>query len=103
MLAVIARIEISPNHIDQYIAAATAGIDATRAEPGCQQYAFSRDLLQPNVLWVSEQWESEAALQTHLRTPHVQKLLADTADLEIISMDDRVYECDMYGRVTMPQ
>lgn len=43
---------------------------ATRAEPGCIDYSFSRDLADPSVFRFLELWEDKAALVNHFTQPH---------------------------------
>lgn len=44
---------------------------ASRAEPGCRDYAFCVEIDDPNKLRVNECWENEAALKSHFETPHM--------------------------------
>jgi quinol monooxygenase YgiN len=46
-------------------------ITETKKEPGCLEYAFAADLLDPNTLRIAERWESPEALAAHGQTPHV--------------------------------
>jgi quinol monooxygenase YgiN len=43
--------------------------NSSRAEPGCNRYQFSQDVVDPTVLVLMEEWASEEALQTHLASP----------------------------------
>jgi len=66
-----------------------AMIRATRAEAGCASYAYSVDLLDPDLLRIAEEWASEAAVDEHMQTPHMAKLGAalSTATIEAIRID----------------
>jgi len=44
---------------------------ASRNEPGCLEFRFTRDLEDPNLLVFFERWASEAALADHLAGPVV--------------------------------
>ena len=46
-------------------------IEASRTEEGCIEYAYSRDLLDPNVLRIIERWKDREALAYHFSTPHM--------------------------------
>ncbi len=48
-----------------------AVLTASRAEEGCLAYSYAVDVLDPTIIHVTEQWESEEALRAHLATPHV--------------------------------
>ncbi len=43
----------------------------SRAERGCVHYAYGVDVLDPTLIHVSEQWESEEDLQVHLASDHI--------------------------------
>lgn len=46
-------------------------VAASRAEDGCREYAFSVDLADPNILRITECWDSMAALEAHFASPHM--------------------------------
>lgn len=46
-------------------------LEATRAEEGCISYAFAQDALEPDLVRVSEVWESIEHLAAHAATPHM--------------------------------
>ena len=56
---------------DEAHAAMEAMITASRKEPGCIEYAYSRDLLDPNLLRIIERWKDKAALVSHFAEPHM--------------------------------
>lgn len=47
----------------------------TRAEKGCINYDLHRSLEDPTLFMFHENWASEADLDAHLRSPHLQALL----------------------------
>jgi len=102
MIAISVKLTIAPNDIDSFIAAVSKVIAPTRAENGCLRYAFARDLLEPNVLWVSEEWESLEHLHAHLVTPHIVQLLEEISSLDLISQEDNMYEVSSVGPVQFP-
>jgi quinol monooxygenase YgiN len=102
-LAVIACITLTEDSAPRYVEAARAVIEPTRAEPGCERYAMGVDITDPTKVWVSEQWASQAALNDHLQTAHVQAFLAQLAELEIVDIDARQYEVSSVGPVVMPE
>lgn len=102
MLAIIARMDINPDHLQAYLDAATAILEPTRAEPGCLLYAFSVDAAEDGVIWISEQWASEEDLMNHLRTDHVRGLLEVAGGLDIRALDARRFDVSAVGPVIMP-
>jgi quinol monooxygenase YgiN len=45
----------------------------TRAEPGCLTYDLHEGVGDPARLMMFETWESQAAIDAHVKSPHVQK------------------------------
>ncbi|SDN82435.1 putative quinol monooxygenase [Pseudomonas jinjuensis] len=103
IIAITARLVIEPTRIDEYLAAAAEiAIPHTRAEAGCRLYAFARDIELPNVVWISEEWESDAALGQHLQSDHITRFLQKVADIQLLDMDVRKYSVSGIGSVTPP-
>ena len=46
---------------------------ASQAEDGCEDYTFSVELNNPDVLRITERWVDMAALQNHFSLPHMAK------------------------------
>ena len=63
-VSVIVRIQLSAESAPAYAEAAKAVVAATREESGCQWYGIAVDVADPCVVWVSEQWASQADLCT---------------------------------------
>ena len=103
MIAISARIEMDPADADAFAAEAAAITEQTRAEKGCLRYAFAREVGSAHVLWVAEEWDSEADLHAHLRSAHIRTFLERTAAMRRISMDARMYQVASVGPVTMPE
>ncbi|MEO5587440.1 MAG: putative quinol monooxygenase [Novosphingobium sp.] len=61
-------------------------IEATRAEPGCADYAYAEDVLEPGLFRVSEVWASREALAVHFETPHMKQWQRER---EALGMTDR--------------
>ncbi|MFG1925023.1 putative quinol monooxygenase [Cryptosporangium sp. NPDC048952] len=55
--------------LESVLVAAERMSESSRTEPGCNEYRFSRDLTDPTVLVLAEEWATEDALQTHLASP----------------------------------
>ena len=102
-VSVIVRIQLSAESAPAYAEAAKAVVAATRVEAGCQWYGIAVDVADPCVVWVSEQWASQADLDAHLRTPHVAAFLEACAALEILDMEVRRYEVSSVGDLVMPE
>jgi quinol monooxygenase YgiN len=80
-VVVAATVEVKPESQDAALAAITAAIEATHAEPGCLAYALHRDLAEPARFVIVEKWSTATALEEHAQTPHLKQLFADLGPL----------------------
>ena len=71
MIVVNAVIESDAENIAAMKAAIAAMEAASRTEDGCDDYTFSVELNNPDVLRITERWQSMEALQAHFATPHM--------------------------------
>jgi len=69
---IVAEFEVKPEALDAFVAAAIADASASVAnEPGCRQFDVTRSNEQPNRIVLYEVYDSEAAFDAHLQTPHL--------------------------------
>ena len=61
-VSVIVRIQLSAESAPAYAEAAKPVVAATRQEDGCEWYGIAPDVTDPSVVWISEQWASQAHL-----------------------------------------
>ncbi len=69
-------------------------IAATRAEDGCLLYAYSRDVVDPGLVRVSEKWRDRAALDAHFQATHMKVWAAERASLGLTERDITMFESD---------
>lgn len=67
-------------------------IEASRAEPGCIDYAYAIDLLDSTLIRVHERWESREALAAHGTAPHLAEWRSHWPHLGISDRSLRMYE-----------
>jgi len=61
---------------------------ASEAEEGCVSYRFTTEVNNPDKIRLTEIWQSMAALEAHMQTPHMaefNKLIRASAPKSIIS------------------
>ncbi len=58
MYGLIGKMLIAPGKRDEALAIL---LDGTDAMPGCLSYIVAEDPADPNAIWVTEVWDSEAA------------------------------------------
>ena len=102
-VSVMVRIQLSAESAPAYAEAAKAVVAATRQEDGCEWYGIASDVTDSCVVWISEQWASQAHLDAHLKTAHVAAFLEACASIEILDMEVRRYEVSSVGDLVMPE
>jgi quinol monooxygenase YgiN len=89
MICVIATIETAAGRRDDLLAVFEKLVPQVLAEKGCLEYAPMVDVrcdlapTRPNVVTMVEKWESLAALEAHLRTPHMAEFRRQTEPLRL--------------------
>ena len=73
MYGVIGKINAVPGKRD--VLAATL-LESTQAMPGCLSYVVATDPAEPDALWITEVWDSQASHQASLSLPAVQAAIA---------------------------
>jgi quinol monooxygenase YgiN len=94
MVVVTGSVRTAPGEIERLLPDLGALVRATRTEDGCDLYAFARDLLDPQLLHLSERWRDRNALAAHLATSHVAAFNAILAAAKIEAMNVKAYEGD---------
>ena len=90
-LRVIAILTIRPEKVDEAKAFLSSLVEPSRAETGCIRYDLLQNTADATDLTFDEEWESEAAHNAHMETPHVKGALAKFADLSSAPPDIRRY------------
>lgn len=81
MIVVAGSIPIRPDAREAAIAAALEMQTATLEEPGCQQYAFSFAVEDPNLIRLFEVWDDQESLDIHFTLPHMAAFQAKLGDI----------------------
>lgn len=69
-------------------------IRASRAEPGCLDYAYAVDLLDPGLIRISERWASREALTAHLTSDHIRQWRALWPEIGVSDRQLRMYDAE---------
>jgi quinol monooxygenase YgiN len=97
MLVIAGAILIDPARLADATPAAVEVMAATQAETGCISYCFSSDLSEPGLIHVFEEWESQDALDTHFKTPHMAKFQQAMAGFGVKAVKLQRYEVSSVG------
>jgi quinol monooxygenase YgiN len=73
MYGLIGKMLTAPGKRDEVLAIL---IDGTAAMPGCQSYVIAEDPTNPEAIWITEVWDSEASHQASLKLPAVQAAIS---------------------------
>ena len=92
MIVVNVAIESSEADIAALKPAIAAMEQASQAEEGCDDYTFSVELNNPDMLRITERWQSMEALETHFGAPHMAEFQAAMAQHAPKGMQAHFYE-----------
>lgn len=93
MYGLIGKITAVPGRRD---ALAAILLEGTRDMPGCVSYVVAADPSDPDALWVTEVWDSQASHEASLQLPAVQDAIAKGRPL-IAGFSDRVETTPLGG------
>ena len=99
MIIVKGEVRFAAGRIAGLRGALRKNVEATRAEQGCLGYAYAVDVLDPDLLHVAEQWESEAAIDAHMGAPHMAELMEALGDA-VAAISVKAYEA-RYARTLL--
>ncbi|MEZ5965831.1 MAG: putative quinol monooxygenase [Planctomycetota bacterium] len=91
VIHVVARAVARPEARGALQAALLAVVDPTRREPGCRRYEVCQSVDDLDEFVVIEEWRSQDDIDAHMRSTHVQTLLATVADLVAAPPEIRGY------------
>lgn len=74
MIALIVKLEVHPERLDQFLAAIEENATRTfQDEPGCRYFDVTRDTTRPTHFMFYELYDDEAAIEAHRKAPHFAK------------------------------
>ena len=85
---VIARFMAIPNKVEELKAILLGLIEETLLEAGVIKYELLQNQSEPTDFTFVEEWESAAALDTHLASPHVQAAIDKLEGLIAAPLED---------------
>lgn len=91
-IAVIGQFRLPVERLDEARPVMRRVVAATRAEDGCIAYSYAEDLFDPGLIRVSELWHSREQLRVHFETAHMQRWIAERAELGLTERVITAYE-----------
>ncbi|MFP1822521.1 putative quinol monooxygenase [Lonsdalea quercina] len=76
-IRVVACLQAKPEYLKEITDAVTKAVEPSRNEAGNLQYDLHAEIDKPGAFVFIERWKNKAALETHEKTAHFQKLVAD--------------------------
>ena len=92
MVILAGTIRIADGSRDEALAPIIEMVNATRAEPGCIQYAFAFDALDDHLVRIFEVFQDDAALAAHRASVHMATWRGKMAELGIHGRDMSEYQ-----------
>ena len=92
MIIVNGTVRFGDGEIDRLRGAMSANVEATRAEEGCEHYAYAVDISDPNLLHVAERWSDDAAIAAHMASPHMGAFMAEIGASKVEAISIKAYE-----------
>lgn len=99
MLLILGTVRLPVERLDQARAAMELMILASRAEPGCMEYAYASDILDPGLVRVTERWTDRQALDRHFASVHIAAWRAAWPELGLGDRDLVFYEVSGSGPI----
>ncbi|HEX4244074.1 MAG TPA: putative quinol monooxygenase [Acidimicrobiales bacterium] len=96
MIIVAGYMDVDPAVRGEFLEARRDAIVATLSEPGCIEYTFSADALEPGRVRLFERWESKDDLGTHLAAMADQPSPA-SAQFDVTAVELVQYEISAQG------
>lgn len=78
---VVAMVQARAGKEDALRAALLELVAPTHAEPGVLQYTLHEDPAKPGSFYFYESYKDQAALDSHMKSPHLAKAFAQVGDL----------------------
>ena len=76
-LSLLVRSAVEAGDVEKVEASFGKARSLTLNEPGCRAYELNRDTQNPSHYLVYERWKDLAALDAHLKTPHIKALFVE--------------------------
>ena len=102
MIIVIARFRPLPDRRGEFLALLSEVQEASRRDDGCLNYGYYSEVVDTDSFIAVEEWRDREALDAHLRTPHVGRLVASLPGLGETRPEITVHEVAESGPMQIP-
>ena len=92
MIIVAVEVKVESGSADKVKDAIAKMETATRAEEGCETYAFSVDLSDDTTIRVIERWRSMDDIKSHMASPHMAEFNKAMGAIRPKGLEVKAYE-----------
>ncbi|MGL5872038.1 MAG: putative quinol monooxygenase [Xenococcaceae cyanobacterium] len=92
IIRVVARVVALPKKVEQLKAVLCSLIEPTKAETGCLKYELLQNRVDLTDFTFVEEWATEADLEAHLASKHIQAAISKLDGLVAAEPDIRRYD-----------
>ena len=86
--------KLATGEFDKIQTAGEAMVKTTNEEAGCLHYAFARDISDPDLIRISERWDSEEALAAHSASAHMAEFQKAMGTVKVEGADLWLYSAE---------
>lgn len=102
-LVVIAYLKVKPEHRETFLDLANNVVAMTNEkEQGANSYAFYESKDTPNLFFFFEDWQNEAAFESHLKQEYTKSLTDKYPEILAEPADVRIYGIDNIEQLQIP-
>ena len=91
-IRVVARVVALPDQVEEVKSVLLGLIEPTRKEEGCIVYELLQNHADPTDFTFVEEWESQALLEAHLASAHIEEAESQLNGLVAAEPDIRLYQ-----------
>lgn len=102
MVIVTARFRPRPDRLDEFVALLKDVQAASREDDGCLNYGYYREVDDDFSFIAVEEWADMSALESHLRTPHVARLIAALPEHAAAPVEIAAHTVSASGPLPLP-
>ncbi|HEY9795065.1 MAG TPA: putative quinol monooxygenase [Leptolyngbyaceae cyanobacterium] len=91
-IRVVARVVALPDKVEEVKSVLLGLIEPTRKEEGCIVYELLQNQADPTDFTFVEEWETQALLEAHLASAHIEEAESQLDGLVAAEPDIRLYQ-----------
>lgn len=97
MIIVTGAVRFGNGEIERLRSALVRNVETSRKEGGCEAYSYAVDLIEPNLLRITEMWRDEVALDAHSKK--LAELMAPLEGAKMEGISVTAYEASYLKNV----